>query len=239
MKVSAVVGPVRAALAAACLMAAPVAAGAAGDVLPAGPDWPDSPMARLAALALVQSLNADLLSNPSATLTLDRWCADHGLAPSGAKVVAERAEGQDVPAGPEVRKALGIDADEPVRYRRVRLRCGTQTLSEADNWYVPALLTADMNKTLETTDTAFGRVVKPLGFRRQTQSAHLLWHPLPQGWEMDAAMPDAGAGGGRLDVPPFVLEHRAVLTLPDGRPFSMVTERYTRALLAFPLPRGL
>ena len=33
-----------------------------------------------------------------------------------------------------------------------------------------------------------------------------------------------------------VLEHRAVLTLPDGTPFSQVVETYTSAVLAFPEP---
>ena len=41
--------------------------------------WHDSFTARLEALALLQSLNADLLSHDSATLTLDRWCAAHHL----------------------------------------------------------------------------------------------------------------------------------------------------------------
>jgi hypothetical protein len=31
-----------------------------------------------------------------------------------------------------------------------------------------------------------------------------------------------------------VLEHRAVLTLPDGTPFSGVVETYTGEVLAFP-----
>ena len=39
--------------------------------------WPDTPATRLEALALLQTLNADLLSNDSATLTLDRWCEAH------------------------------------------------------------------------------------------------------------------------------------------------------------------
>src|SRR5687767_9182442 len=51
--------------------------------------WKGDYTTRLEALALLQSLNADLLSNSSATLTLDRWCDAHRLA-SPAKVVAER-----------------------------------------------------------------------------------------------------------------------------------------------------
>ena len=39
-----------------------------------------------------------------------------------------------------------------------------------------------------------------------------------------------------LRVPPQVLQQRAVLTLPDGTPFSEVVETYTRDILAFPAP---
>jgi hypothetical protein len=46
----------------------------------------------------------------------------------------------------------------------------------------------------------------------------------------------AGKSARHLAIPPELLEHRAVLTLPDGTPFSEVVERYTGALLAFPEP---
>jgi hypothetical protein len=42
---------------------------------------------------------------------------------------------------------------------------------------------------------------------------------------------------GQLQVPPKVLEHRALLTLPDGTPFSEVIETYTENVLAFLLPK--
>lgn len=199
------------------------------------PSWPDDPVSRLAALAALQTLNADLLANASATLTLDRWCAAHRLAAEPV-IVADRVRGQDKPATAEVRALLKVDAGTPVRYRRVRLRCGERVLSEADNWYLPGKLTAEMNRVLETTDTSFGRVVRPLDFRRTTLEARLLWHPLPEGWDSGAALPAAGPGA--LDLPPFLLEHRAVLTLPDGTPFSALVESYTRQVLAF-APPGL
>jgi hypothetical protein len=46
----------------------------------APPPWPDSFVTRLGALALIQSLNAEILGSRSATLTLDSWCRNHGLA---------------------------------------------------------------------------------------------------------------------------------------------------------------
>lgn len=199
--------------------------------------WTDSFGARLEALALLQTLNADLLSHDSATLTLDRWCETHHLA-SPARIVAERVKGVEKPPTQEQRDLLGVGEAEPIRYRRVRLACGDHVMSEADNWYVPARLTPEMNHALETTDIAFGRAVQPLHFQRRTLSATLLWSPLPQGWEqgwqMAASAP--GSNAGRLKVPAAVLEHRAVLTLPDGAPFSEVIETYTGEILAFPQP---
>jgi hypothetical protein len=179
-------------------------------------------------------LNVELLSHDSATLTLDHWCADHRLA-SPARIVAEPVDGAYQVPMDEQRQLLGVSATEPVRYRRVRLICGSRVLSEADNWYVPARLTPEMNRVLDTTDTAFGRAVQALEFRRRTLSAKLVWSPLPQDWEMGAPLPERREA--TLTIPHQVLEHRAVLTLPDGTPFSVVVETYTGEVLAFPEPR--
>jgi chorismate-pyruvate lyase len=196
--------------------------------------WPDSYVGRLEALALLESLNADLLAHDSATLTIERWCADHRLA-DPARIVAERVSGADKPASAEVREALDVKPDEPLGYRRVRLKCGDHVLSEADNWYVPARLTPEMNHVLETTDTPFGKAVAALHFRRHTLSADLLWRPLPKGWEMGAA--PAPQEARALTIPDRVLEHRAVLSTPDGEPFSEVVETYTSEVLTFPPPK--
>lgn len=205
------------------------------DGAPRTPAWPDTALARTEALALLQTLNADLLSHDSATLTLERWCAAHGMA-SPAKVTAEPMQGasRDLPA--DLRAALGIGADEPVAYRRVALRCGGRTLSEAENWYVPARLTAAMNHTLETTDAPFGKVVQPLHFRRRTLSAELLWSPLPAGWERAGSLPADRPGA--LAMPHRLLQHRALLVDGAGRPFSALIETYTEQVLAFDPPRA-
>lgn len=195
--------------------------------------WRDSHTTRLEALALLQSLNADLLSHDSATLTLDRWCEAHRLA-EPAKIVAERVRNVEKAATPQQRELLSVSATEPLRYRRVRLKCGSRVLSEADNWYVPSRLTPEMNQALNTSDIAFGRAVQALKFRRRTLSAELLWSPLPQGWEMTT--PARVKEGRTLDVPPYVIQHKAVLTLPDGTPFSEVVETYTAEVLGFPEP---
>jgi len=199
------------------------------------PAWSNDFTARVEALALLQTLNAELLSHDSATLTLDRWCDAHQLA-SPAKVVAQRDKDANKEPTAEQRQVLGVSAEEPVRYRRVKLSCGAHVLSEADNWYVPSRLTPDMNQQLETSDIAFGRAVQALHFQRRTLSATLLWSPLPDGWGVKpTALPDAGAK--TLPVPHEVLRHQAVLTLPDGTPISEVVETYTEDVLAFPQPK--
>jgi chorismate-pyruvate lyase len=196
--------------------------------------WPDTFVARVEALALLETLNAELLSHDSATLTLERWCAAHRLA-LPARIVAARVAGVDAPASPEQRADLQVSATEPIRYRRVRLLCGAVVLSEADNWYVPGRLAPGMNRLLDSTDTPFGKVVEALHFRRRTLSATLLWSPLPEAWEMGELRPDGK--GSVLEMPPQLLRHRALLSVPDGTPFSEVVETYTANVLAFPPPK--
>ncbi|HVJ78849.1 MAG TPA: hypothetical protein VM620_13540 [Hyphomicrobium sp.] len=171
-----------------------------------------------------------LLSHDSATLTLDRWCGDHLLA-SPAHIVANLVQRTNKKPTVEQRQLLSVSASEQTRYRRVRLSCGDHVLSEADNWYVPSRLTPAMNRILDTTDTSFGRVVRPLDFHRHTLSAKLLYSPLPKNWEMDAPIPERHEAA--LTIPHAVLEHRAMLTLPNGTPFSQVIETYTSEVLDF------
>jgi chorismate-pyruvate lyase len=153
---------------------------------------------------------------------------------SPARIIAERVKGADKQATAEQLQLLAASTSDAVRYRRVRLHCGAYILSEADNWYVPARLTNDMNQLLDTTEASFGRAVQALNFRRRILSAKLLWLPLPEGWETGAPVPDRSPA--MLQVLDAVLEHRAVLTLPDGTPFSEVVETYTGDILAFPIP---
>lgn len=195
--------------------------------------WPDSQLTRTQAVALLQTFNADLLSHPSATLTLEGWCGAHHLA-DPAKITAQR-DRIEKPLSAEDRQLMGIADDEPVRYRRVKLDCGGHVLSEADNWYVPARLTPEMNHILDTTDQPFGKVVADLHFRRETKSAETLWHALPEGWETSRALPGASQP---LAIPHQVLRHKAVLYDSQGRPFSLVVETYTSELFAFPAPPG-
>jgi hypothetical protein len=196
--------------------------------------WPDTFVARVEALALLESLNADLLSHDSATATLERWCTAHRLA-SPPRIVAERVM-LDKPPTPEQRKDLDVAPAESVRYRRVRLMCGALALSEADNWYVPGRLTPEMNRLLDTTDMPFGKAVQALHFQRHILSSTLLWHPLPDGWELGEH--PCGGGASALEMPAQLLQHRALLSLPDGTPISEVVETYTDKVLSFPAARS-
>jgi hypothetical protein len=161
--------------------------------------------------ALLKALDSDLLGHDSATATLQHWCDVHRLAVP-PRMTATPLHTAPTPATSQQRALLQVGADEPLRFRHVQLRCGTVVLSEATNWYVPARLTEAMNRELDTTDTPFGVVVRALAFSRRTLGARLLWSP-PQ------PMPEA------------VLEHRALLVLPDGKPISLVDETYMRSVL--------
>jgi chorismate-pyruvate lyase len=197
--------------------------------------WPDTFTSRLEALAVIQTLNGNLLASRSATATLETWCRDHQLAET-PQIVADAVPDTPTPPAAEQLQRLEVTQAADVKYRHVRLRCGTRVLSEADNWYVPARLTADMNRALETTDAPFGRVVAPLQPYRRTFAVTMLWAPLPAGWER-GAIGDGDTGGGALAIPDGLFEHRAVLYTRENRPFSEVRETYQRAVLAFPPPR--
>ena len=157
----------------------------------------------------VRQLKAELLASPSATQTLTAYCAKLHLADPPV-IRALRDHSVDRKADSDVRGLLHVKAGEPVRYRRVRLSCGDQVLSDADNWYVPARLTAEMNSTLDGTDTSFGTVVKPLDFRRRTLGTQDLHD-------------------GR-----HVLRVRALLVNREGLPFSLVQENYSTILVRHP-----
>lgn len=203
---------------------------------PAAEQWRDGFVARAEALALMQTLNASLLASRSATATLEKWCADHKMAPE-PRIVARRIAGIDKPVSEETRKRLDVAAGEEVKYRRVQLACGAHILSEADNWYVPDRLTDEMNRTLETTQTPFGKAVAPLQPFRRTIEMKMLWSPLPEGWEA-AARSRATTPDGALAVPHEIFEHTAILYARDQRPFSEVHETYTNEVLDFPRPAG-
>jgi chorismate-pyruvate lyase len=149
-----------------------------------------------------------LAAHDSATAALQSWCSARGIA-APAEIRARLITEPPRAATPAIRTALGAAPQEPVAYRHVRLTCGKTVLSDAQNWYVPARLTPAMNAALETTDTPFGKITAPLGYRRERLAAQR----------------------GRAAECPHgtVLSHRALLRLADGHPISFVSECYTGA----------
>lgn len=197
----------------------------------AGPTLPDPFLARVEALATMETLSAEILSSHSATRTLETWCGDHAIA-LPATIRAERVkDAPEKPFRPEQRAHLAIGPDEPIRYRRVRLTCGPHVLSEADNWYVPSRLTPEMNHVLDTSDVPFGKAVAALHFSRESLGAEMVWPVLPLDWQRRSPPPDHP--DQTLDIPLELFEHKAVLLDDHHRPISEVDEHYMRDILPF------
>lgn len=151
-----------------------------------------------------------LAAQPSATAVLQQWCGQHGIA-DPARIAATVVRGDDALPPPDLNDTLALpDTAEPA-YRHVRLACGDLVLSEAHNWYAASRLTPEMNHLLATTDTPFGKVVAPLGFRREPLgSVRGASHGCPSG---------------------TILSQRALLRLPDGQPLALLLECYLPAIL--------
>ncbi len=158
----------------------------------------------------LRRFEAALAAQDSATVALRQWCAAEAIA-DPSRIVATPVPGGARAEPAALRRALGVGPEEPLGYRHVQLACGAMVLSEAHNWYVPARLTAQMNRTLDETDTPFGAVIAPLEFRRERL---------------------ATIRGPGPDCPPgTVLSHHALLRLPGGAPLAFLVECYTRATL--------
>ncbi len=160
-------------------------------------------------------------SAESASEVLSQWCAEHGLAKPPI-IRALRPNDAEKPATKVIRRRLGAGSREHLRYRHVQLVCGAHVLSEADNWYRPSLLSAEMNRRLDETDTPFGLVVVGLNFHRESIAVNWLVKPAPRG-TADAGAPPA---------PKYLLRHTAILRTGEGAPFSLVIETYTSEILA-------
>ena len=171
-------------------------------ILPGGTHAADDP--------ILDAFEANLAAHASATEALRLWCERRGIA-RGARISARMVKGADAAPPLDLRTKLGIGPDEAIGYRHVQLVCGDAVLSQAHNWFVPARLTAAMNRELAETDRPFGQVAASLNFGRKTISS------VRQG---DPACP-AGA----------ISSHHALLSLPDGSGLALVVECYTAANL--------
>jgi len=153
-----------------------------------------------------ETLNARLLAARSATAVLEQWCGEHHFA-DPPRIRAQPDRRAHRAPDRDVRAALHLAPDEPVRYRRVRLRCGERLMSQAENWYVPGRLTPAMNHALETGDTPFGTAIRARQPTRRTLGVQ--WLP--------------GA---------TVFRHRALVLDAAGRPLAFVVESYPRSIMS-------
>ncbi len=206
------------------------AEGGGGGSTPAKP-WRDSYTTRLEALALLQSLNADLLSHDSATLTLDRWCGTHRLAEPAKirrRARARRGEGAD----PDQREILGVSATEPLHYRRVRLEVRiARALGSGQLVRAVAPHTGDESAAGDERHRVRSRRAgaRSSAAVRCPQSCSGRLYRRGGTWVAPSC-----EGRKPLESALYVIQHKAVLTLPDGTPFSEVVETYTAEVLAFP-----
>jgi chorismate-pyruvate lyase len=158
--------------------------------------------------AAYDAFEAELNAGPTATAALQRWCAAHGV--EGIVHAEVDREAERAPSAATTLR-LEVKPGEHVAYRRVKLGCGRHVLSEADNWYVPARLSAAMNEALESGDTPFGAVIAPLAPHREVISSERLW-----------------ADG---TAPEDILRNRGLVLDHDGRPLAEVSETYKRTAL--------
>lgn len=196
--------------------------------LPARPSPPSPATGQAQAFALIETLNARLLASHSATSTLEQWRLERPSA-GDAAIRARRVAGIDKPASAEQRERLEVGRRERVVYRRVELACGERVLSEAENWYVPGRLTAEIREIIARSDTPFGRAVLDLNPVRETFAVEIFWRP-----EDAPGAPEQP--GFELTIPWRLFQHRALVYGDDRRPLSEVSETYTREILAFGPP---
>jgi hypothetical protein len=190
---------------------------------------PDAFVERVEALALLQTLNADLLSHDSATQTLERWCGDHRLASpprssrSGCRASSRRPH-------PQQRAELQVGPTEQVRYRRVRLRCGALVLVGSRQLVCAVAIDGADERPAGVHQHAVWQSCAAAAFSAPHLVRYAAMAAAAQGWEMQRA---ASGDATPFQVPDKVLEHRAVLVSPDGMPISEVVETYTGNVLAF------
>ena len=169
-------------------------------------------------------------THATATDALTAWCATHLQQRATAIVVRVLADAEADHAsysGP-----LVISQSERLRYRKVQLRWGDTTVSEAENWYLPDRLPQLMRTRLLTDFAPFGEVVRDLRPDRQLvamyspddlQSANLGPKPAMQ-------RPDEVEGFSPLES--FILHIRAVMVTATGVFIADLREHYRQELLA-------
>lgn len=167
---------------------------------------------------ILDRFDAGLRSRDSATLWLEDWMAER----SGVRMplIARLRQVEPLPAPADLAGRLEIAPGTPVIRRRVWLGCRGHILSLATNCYVPGRLSDAMNAALAAGAEPFGRIIAPLGARRETRRSERL------------GMPPAGEPAGYAGRPPaWLSRHEALVRDAQGRPLGDVCETYSRAIL--------
>ncbi|MBP6030816.1 MAG: hypothetical protein KA533_05250 [Sphingobium sp.] len=166
--------------------------------------------------ATLDRFDALLRASGSATSMLIAWLAERD-GTSKATLLARVRAIVTPGISPAILSRLGVENHSEVRYRRVWLTQGGKVMSIAENWYVGARLTGDMEAVLADSGTPFGAVIAPLAPMRETLHAERLW-----GGEEETAS---------VRLPGAVLRHDALVHAGDGTPLCVVSEVYTRNIL--------
>lgn len=153
----------------------------------------------------------------SATHMLRQWMNRPGQSGAADIIAIERLCDHNIPPDAELMGRLQILRPAEIRYRRVWLMYKGRILSDAENWYVPARLSKDMQDQLEQSALPFGTVIAPCAPTRETLSNERLWH--------HKAPPPLAR------LPVHILRHNALVRDASGRPISEVRESYTRNIL--------
>jgi chorismate-pyruvate lyase len=151
--------------------------------------------------ATLWSLHQALLTADSATSVLESFF--------GTVSVIRLDQPPSINEGLEERLRLAPGDD--LRHRVVRLMAGEKLVSEAELWFVANRLPAERVQRLESSDTPFGRIMRPLGLKRVVLMARI------------CRPGEAGA-----------LLHRALLAAPGGVPVAEVFELYASGLFEDP-----
>jgi chorismate-pyruvate lyase len=150
------------------------------------------------AIDALDAFERELLAGGIATQVLERRAV--------GKVRAEAVGESSVAVDADVRALLACAANDAVAHRETRLMAGDAVLSDADLWYLPARLTAQMNHALAVGDTPFGAVIRALSPTRRTLSSD---------------RPGSAV----------ILHVRAIVLDGAGRPLALADERYRKAAL--------
>lgn len=183
-----------------------------------GDPWMASAPSALQAATDVNALRDRIEKGNSATIELDRWCAEHRMAKLGA-VRVDKISNTVAAAGPGLSKLFQVGPSEPLQLRHVRLRCGSHILSSARLWYVPSRLPVAINRTLKSTNVPFGRAVVSLKLIRRPIASATYW--------------PSSSGSNGAQFPNILFSKRAILGAAGQPPMAYVVEDYHKGVLDY------